>query len=176
MIKLTLKLKNLLKDNQTLKEEKIEEIEGVKSSLNLKKITKIMMKLILMNIQIIKEIKIKTEIMLEGRTNSINKKATITKMMIFSNKEMKKEKCLRMNKKFLIKTSFKLVKIKPKKVKEPIKAKKWQCWDQQALQLEEVLILKMKKDKELKKSKLLKIICQQEMPTKHQFNTILEIS
>jgi hypothetical protein len=46
---------------------------------------------------------------------------------------MKKEKCLRMNKKFLIKTSFKLVKIKPKKVKEPIKAKKWQCWDQQAL-------------------------------------------
>jgi hypothetical protein len=54
-------------------------------------------------------------------------------MINSSNREMKKEKCLTMNKKFSIKINFKLMKIKSKKAKELIKAKKWQCWGQQVL-------------------------------------------
>ena len=158
------------------------EIEVAKSNLNLKKITKITMIIIMMNILIIKEIRNKKtinknlKITPKDKTNSINKKIILIKMMIFSNNEMKREKCLIMNKKYLIKANFKLMKIKPKKVKGLIiKTKKILCWDQQVQQLEEIHILKMIKGKELKKYKSLKIVCQQEMQTKHLFNIIIEI-
>ena len=81
-----------------------------------------------------------------------------------------------MNKKYLIKANFKLMKIKPKKVKGLIiKTKKILCQDQQVQQLEEIHILKMIKGKELKKYKLLKIVCHKEMQTKLLFNIIIEI-
>ena len=92
-----------------------------------------MMKLILKEILSIKGIKIRTKIILEDKINNINRKVISIKMINSSNREMKKEKCLKMNKKFSIKINFKLMKIKSKKVKELIKAKKWQCWGQQVL-------------------------------------------
>lgn len=140
MNKLIHKFKRIIKDNQKIKEEKIKEIEVVEFSLNLKKITKIIIIISMMNILIIKEINSKKlinknqKIMLKDKTNNINKKVIIIKMMIISNKEMKREKCLIMNKKYLIKVNFKLMKIKSKEVKDPIfKTKKIQCWDQQVL-------------------------------------------
>lgn len=153
MIKQTLKLRILLYNNQIPKEEKKEEIEGGKSSKKIKEITKIMMNLILMEILKIKEIKIRIKIIKESRINNTNKKAIVIKMMNSSNKEMKKGKCLIMNKKFSIKTNFRQMKIKSKKAKELIKDRNQRCQGQQVPQLEGVLTLKMRKGKELKKFK-----------------------
>ncbi len=111
------------------------------------------MNLILMEILKIKEIKIRIKIIKESRINNTNKKAIVIKMMNSSNKEMKKGKCLIMNKKFSIKTNFRQMKIKSKKAKELIKDRNQRCQGQQVPQLEGVLTLKMRKGKELKKFK-----------------------
>ena len=70
------------------------------------------MKLILKEILTIKGIKIGIKIIPEDKINNINRKIISIKMINSSNREMKKEKCLTMNKKFSIKINFKLMKIK----------------------------------------------------------------
>ena len=98
------------------------------------------------------------------------------KMMIFSNKDMKKKNFLIQNKKSSIKISFKLILKINIKIKELFnKVKSILCWDQQLLLLEEIRI-NLNKDKHKRKFKLSKEIHKHKILIKLPLNITLKIS